>query len=241
MISCSMKIARICLFSLLCLNLPSLTWAQATSVDCPSWGQVGKLLYADDFSTDLSQWVGEFAPVNSNISLKQQQLLIDVAGGATVWFRQKLSGNYLLSYRRKVVMEHGRNDRLSDLNQFWMATDPQQASVFGRNGSFAEYDNLSLYYLGIGGNTNSTTRMRKYNGAGERSLLRDLNDKKYLLEANREYRIQIAVYQGCTRVLVDDVEFFSYRDPQPLREGYFGFRTTQSRHAISDFKVVQLD
>lgn len=236
-----MKIARICLFSLLCLSLPSPTLAQATSVDCPSWGQVGKLLYSDNFSTNLDQWASEFAPADSSIALKQQQLLIDVAGGATVWFRHKLAGNYRLSYRRKVVMAHGRNDRLSDLNQFWMATDPQHASVFGRDGSFAAYDNLRLYYAGIGGNTNSTTRMRKYNGAGERSLLRDLNDKKYLLEANREYRIQIEVYQGCTRLLVDDLEFFSYRDPQPLREGYFAFRTTQSRQAISDFKVVQLD
>jgi hypothetical protein len=49
------------------------------------------------------------------------------------------------------------------------------------------------------------------------------------------------VYQGCTRVLVDGKVFFSYKDKDALQNGYFGFRTTQSRQQVRDFKIYQLE
>lgn len=223
---------RLLLTIALCAALP----AQA----CTSWGKVGPLLYADDFR-DMHQWVAEVAEkARSHVEAKDGKLTIDAAGGATVWFKPKLSGNILISYRRKVVMAGGRNDRLSDFNHFWMASDPANASLFTRGGVFSEYDGLNLYYVGMGGNTNTTTRFRKYSG-GERTLLGELNDAAHLLLPNREYKVQIAVYQGCTRMLVDGQVYFTYRDPAPLSEGHFGFRTTQSRHEIDQFEVHQLD
>jgi rhamnogalacturonan endolyase len=72
-------------------------------------------------------------------------------------------------------------------------------------------------------------------------LLSDLADAAHLLQPNRDYAIQIAVYRGCTRMLVDGKPYFSYADPVPLREGHFGLRTTQSRHQVEDFEVRQLD
>ncbi len=137
-------------------------------------------------------------------------------------------------------MDGGANDRLSDMNQFWMASDPKNANLFTRDGTFSQYDGLSLYYAGIGGNTNTTTRMRKY-GDGDRVLLSDLTDPEHLLAPNRSYAIEIAVHNGCTRVLVDGKVYFSHFDPAPLTEGYFGFRTTHSRQRIDHFEVRQLD
>jgi rhamnogalacturonan endolyase len=39
---------------------------------------------------------------------------------------------------------------------------------------------------------------------------------------------------------VDGEEYFSYRDPKPLTNGYFGFRTTWSRQTIDDLKIYKL-
>jgi len=200
-----------------------------------------KLLYQDDFDNGIKNWVVETpdSPY-SIVETKNGELIIDVDHGATVWFNKKLSGNILIEYHRKVFVNNGHNDRLSDLNQFWMATDPQRENVFTRNGNFPEYNSLRLYYAGIGGNTNSTTRFRKYQGDRERTLLFDLQDKQHLLQPNKTYSIQIVVYNGTTKVFVDGEQYFSYTDNEPLTEGYFGFRTVKSHQEIDDFKVYRL-
>ena len=132
-------------------------------------------------------------------SLKNGKLIINVDHGATVWFNKKLSGNILIEYHRKVIMNNGHNDRLSDLNQFWMATDPRQENVFTRSGTFTEYDSLRLYYAGIGGNTNSTTRFRKYTGTGERKLL-------------AENLVRRLTAYARTKATIDDVSTVSDQD-----------------------------
>jgi len=177
---------------------------------------------------------------NSKVGIENGKLVIDVDHGATVWFNKKLSGNILIEYSRQVIMNNGRNDRLSDLNQFWMATDPRQENVFTRSGTFSEYDSLRLYYAGIGGNSNSTTRFRKYLGNGERRLLVDLQDEGHLLQANKTYSIQLVVYNGTTKVFVDGEQYFSFTDDEPLTEGYFGFRTVKSHQVMDDFRVYEL-
>src|SRR5699024_3241492 len=129
--------------------------------------------------------------------------------------------------------------RLSDMNQFWMATDPTTSNLFKRKGKFDEYDNLSLYYDGIGGNYNSTTRLRKYH-QGERTLLKEESTQAKLLKANHEYKIKAVVKNGTTSVWVDGELYFEYKDPEALTEGYFGFRATWSRQEIKNLKVYRL-
>ena len=208
---------------------------------CASWGQRGALLHTDDFSGPLTGYVSEFAakPGNS-IANRDGRLVIDVDSGATVWLNKPLSGNYVITYTRRVEIGGGKNDRLSDFNHFWMARDPHNANLFTRSGKFEEYDNLDMYYLGFGGNTNSTTRFRRY-GDGRRVVLGEHLDQAHLLQPNRDYAVEIVVYQGCTRVLIDGAEYVSYRDPRPLASGYFGFRTTWSRQTIDNLKIYQLN
>ena len=139
---------------------------------CTSWGTRGALLYANDFAQPLAGFVAEYARAPGNvIDSRDGRLNIDVGTGATVWLDRPLRGDVALSYTRRVVMAGGPNDRVSDLNQFWMARDPRNANLFTRGGTFEDYDNLELYYVGIGGNTNTTTRMRRY-AAMNVSLLR---------------------------------------------------------------------
>jgi rhamnogalacturonan endolyase len=167
-------------------------------------------------------------------------MLMDVDGGATVWLDKPLSGNLLISFTRRVVVADGKNDRLSDVNVFWMARDPRRANIFTRTGKFEDYDDLALYYVGIGGNRNTTTRLRRY-GDGRRELVGEYTDAAHLLEPNRDYRIEIAVYEGCTRVRVDGNTWFTYRDPRPLRSGWFGLRTTWSRQTVDDLTIQRLE
>ncbi|CAN7327293.1 DUF6250 domain-containing protein [Pseudoduganella sp. LjRoot289] len=234
-------VAAVCALNAVAAGPAAAAHAAIVPPACPDWGTKGALLHADSFDSGMQQWVPEYrSAAGSSVAASQGKLTVDVAGDATVWFKPRLQGDILISYRRKMMMGGGPNDRLSDLNQFWMASDPRHDYLFTRDGTFSQYDALSLYYMGMGGNSNTSTRFRKYDGSGQRVLLTDLSDAAHLLQANRDYAIQIAVYQGCTRMLIDGEEYFSYRDAAPLRAGHFGFRTTHSRQEISDFTVHQL-
>jgi hypothetical protein len=214
--------------------------AQAALPACTDWGQRGALLYQDDFSGPLKGYVAEYARKPGNVvENRDGRLLMDVDSGATVWLDRVLTGNVLITYTRRVVVDGGKNDRLSDFNHFWMARDPKNPNLFTRSGKFEDYDDLELYYVGVGGNTNTTTRLRRY-GDGTRVLLGQHLDAAHLLQPNRDYQVEIAVYKGCTRVRVDGQEYFSYRDPRPLTSGHFGFRTTWSRQTVDDLKIYQL-
>jgi rhamnogalacturonan endolyase len=213
----------------------------AQADDCAAWGRPGAVLFQDDFSKPLSGWVAEYARKPGNVvESRDGRLVMDVDGGATVWLDRPLYGNVLISFTRRVLVDGGKNDRLSDLNVFWMARDPRRADLFTRSGKFEDYDDLSLYYVGIGGNRNTTTRLRRY-GGGHRELVAEYTDGAHLLEPDHDYRIEIAVYEGCTRVRVDGNTWFTYRDPHPLTSGRFGLRTTWSRQAVDDLKIQRLD
>ena len=99
------------------------------------------------------------------------------------------------------------------------------------------YDSLKMYYVGMGGTTNSTTRFRKYQGNGERTLLQEYKDSAHLLQPNKDYIITIEVIKNKVRYLVDGKTFFEYDDPAVLKEGYFGFRSTKSRQSIDWIRV----
>lgn len=202
------------------------------------------ILFADDFSAPLNSdlWHIEMEErPNSSVFTQNKHLVLDTRGGVTVWLKKLLEGDFLIEYNRKVLVGDGPNDRLSDLNQFWMATDPRNPDLFTRKGKFVEYDSISMYYVGFGGNTNTTNRFRKYMGNGEKVILDEKNHPTYLLEANKEYKIQILVRRGIVAFWVDDTFFFEYNDPEPLSRGYFGFRSTWSRQEISNLKIYQID
>lgn len=203
--------------------------------------EIGPLVFQDHFTGDLDHWITEVVPDSSvNIGIIDGQLVIDTDRGVTLWLNQELTGNILIRYKRRVVVEEGQNDRLSDMNQFWMAVDPRNSTLFSREGGFDEYDSLLMYYAGIGGNYNKTTRLRKYTGDGNRVLIKDFAEEPYLLKPNHTYQIEIMVKDGVTRLFVDDQEFFYFEDEEPLTKGYFGIRATWSRQTVDDVEVFKL-
>ncbi|ACU05036.1 DUF6250 domain-containing protein [Pedobacter heparinus] len=206
----------------------------------------GKLIYKSDFSRplDCKDWVAEIDNLpghTSTVYTYSNALVLDTWGGVTVWLNKKLTGNIQIEYDRIVQMGKGCNDRIGDLNQFWMATDPKNASLFTRSGKFQEYDNLNLYYAGVGGNFNTTSRFRKYLTPTSKPVVKEYTDKEHLLEANKVYRIKIIVKNGTSSFWLNGECWFNYTDPSPLTSGYFGFRSLQSRQEIKNLRIYALD
>jgi hypothetical protein len=206
-----------------------------------------EILHQDDFA-DLSRWLAEQRP-GGTVSARDGALVIDDAEGCTVWFRPELTAPVIITYDATVLGRSGPRSAsqrsVSDLNCFWMATDPAAAagSVLAtpakRTGAFADYDSLRLYYVGYGGNSNTTTRFRRYTGTGERPLLpgHDRAAPQYLLRANATYHLMLVAAGGRAQFFRDGELIFDYADPQPLARGWFGLRTVHSRVEIRHFRV----
>ena len=179
------------------------------------------------------------------VTIGHGALEISDADGCTVWWREKLTAPVVISYEATVVAGGGPHDRVSDLNCFWMATDPRRpgdlfAPGHGRTGRFETYDALRTYYVGQGGNENTTTRFRRYAGGGGKPLLpeHDRREPAGLLEGNKPYRIMlVALADGTVRYYRDAVLIFEFKDPAPLKEGWFGIRTVHSHLIIRDLKI----
>jgi len=203
--------------------------------------KLGKLLYADDFENNTSSWFAEIEiPEKSSMTILDGKLDLVAKRGFTAWFKNKLSGNYVISYDAELIDQGGPSDRVSDLNLFWMATDPK-GGFFNLDGKFPSYDLLHLYYAGIGGNENSTTRFRKYTGKqGDKDVIQEYTDSTHLLKGNMNYHIRVVYVNGRSMLYVNDVLYFNHLDEEPYQEGYFGFRTTRSHIRFDNFKVYQI-
>jgi hypothetical protein len=200
----------------------------------------GRLLASDDFRGGLSAWVIEQQP-GGGVAARDGRLEIADKGGCTVWWRARLTAPLIISYEATLAS----SARVSDLNSFWMASDPARPDLFaaghGRDGRFAAYDNLLTYYVGYGGNDNTTTRFRRYAGDGTRPLRpeHDLSAPRFLLTAERPYRIELVVCGERVQYIRDGEIIFAVRDPGPLRSGWFGIRTVDSRITIRDFRISE--
>lgn len=168
--------------------------------------------------------------------------------GLTLWRKEKMSGRVTIEYDACVVVEK-EGDRLSDLNCFWMASDPTYPDNIWkrekwRNGIFLNCYSLQLYYMGYGGNYNSTTRFRRYDGneAGitdpkvRPAIWKEYTDADHLLKANHWYHIKITNEDNRISYYIDGKQLVDFRDAEPLTEGWFGFRTTLSRTRITNFR-----
>lgn len=197
--------------------------------------------YADDFA-GLSYWVVE-AEKPANITTRDGALDIDAPAGVTLWFRHELRSPVEIEFDATAVLAGGVNDRVSDLNVFWMAHDADGTTPVyakARSGRFADYDDLLTYYVGLGGNRNTTTRFRRYVGEpGNRPLLpeHDLSDRRFLLVPNRRQHIRLIANGSDIEYLRDGRVIFSYRDSAPYTSGWFALRTTWSHLRIERLRI----
>ena len=195
-------------------------------------------------TADLRRWSVEQMP-GGTVTPRDGTLVIEDEAGCTVWYREKLTAPVEITYEVTVVDAGGPHDRVSDVNCFWMASDPRAcegcpfAPGRGRSGKFADYDSLVTYYVGYGGTENTTTRFRRYDGTAARPLRpeHDLREKRFLLAPNRTYRIRLVARDGVAEFWRDGEKILSFRDPTPLTRGWFGLRTVKSHLEIRNLQI----
>lgn len=203
------------------------------------------LLHAEDFATGLENWVTELE-AGGHVGARDGTLDMDVPAGATAWFRHELSGPVMIEYEIVAVSAGGTNDFVSDLNCFWMASDLRRQNGFfnpPRSGKFADYNALKTYYVGMGGNRNSTTRFRRYIGDDEKRPLlpeNDLQTPPYLLRPNQWQTVRLIADGGTVQYFRDGNKFFDYRDGEPYTRGYFGIRTTKNHLRARRLRIYRL-
>lgn len=210
------------------------------------------------------QWRVEAESPDSRVEWRGDTVEIHAPKGLTLWNRNKMKGNVVIEYRAMVVdgckegegvggacMHHDGDDRLSDLNCFWMASDPSAPDIWKRmkwrGGKFVNTYSMQLYYVGFGGNYNSTTRFRRYTGdergvdstAYRPGILREYTDTAHLLRPNHWYDIRLESIDGRVRYFIDGEMLVDYLDPDPLREGWFGLRTTWAHVIMCGFKYKE--
>jgi len=201
-------------------------------------------LFSDDFRHGVDRWVAELERPG-RVEARAGVLTIDVPAGCTLWFREELQSPVTIEYQARMVKAGGVNDRVSDLNAFWMATDVRSpGGIFGitRSGAFADYNQLRTYYVGQGGNSNTTTRFRRYVGDAEnRPLLpeHDLRSADVLLRPNVWQTVRLVAAGGRVQYYRDGRLIFDFHDPEPYARGWFGFRTTQSHVELRRFRVFR--
>jgi rhamnogalacturonan endolyase len=205
----------------------------------------GAVLFQDDFRGGLGRWASELEKPG-RVEARDGVLTVDVPAGCTLWFRPELAGAVMIEYEARMVRNGGANDRVSDLNAFWMATDARSpADLFAthRTGKFADYNRLRTYYVGQGGNGNTTTRFRRYIGdAVERPLLPEhaLRAPEVMLEPNAWQTVQLVALGNRIQYYRDGRLLFDYTDPAPYTRGRFGFRTTFSHVDLRNFRVYRI-
>ena len=205
-----------------------------------------QLIFGDDFRGGLGRWSSELERPGK-VEAHGGILSIDVPAGSTLWFRPELREAVLIEYQARMIQAGGPNDRVSDLNAFWMASDsrsPDDLFATRRSGKFSDYNLLRTYYVGQGGNSNTTTRFRRYIGdAVERPLLpeHDLRSADVLLRPNAWQTVQLVALGNRIQYYRDGRRIFDYRDPEPYTRGHFGFRTTSSHVELRRFRVYRIE
>lgn len=193
-----------------------------------------------------SQWIVEAEPGGHVTWSKDSVADIHAQGGLTLWNTHMMQGNVIIEYDARIVGD----GRVSDLNCFWMASVGEGSGspitprlLKARGGRFLNSYTMRLYYLGYGGNYNSTTRFRRYTGDGRGvdsalcrpRILREYLDTAHLITADHWYHIRLEQIDGRVRYIIDGECLVDYVDPHPLTKGWFGFRTTLSHAQLRNF------
>ncbi len=171
--------------------------------------------------------------------------------GFTLWRKEKLTAPVTVEYDACVVVEND-GDRLSDLNCFFMASDPKNPNDISkradeRHGVFVNCYALQMYYLGYGGNSNTTTRFRRYDGneqgitdeSQRPAILREYTDEDHLLKANHWYHIKITTSGNQLSYYIDGERIVDFHEANMLRQGWFGLRTTEAHLQFKNFHYTE--
>lgn len=199
-----------------------------------------------------THWRIEAESAQTRVVVRGDTVDIVAPRGLSLWWDEPMTAPCTISYRACVVVDGGSGDRLSDLNCFWMASAADGSSPLRemnrRGGRFVESYRLQCYYMGYGGNYNTTTRFRRYTADSlavtveqrRPPIVKEYTDTAHLLRANHWYDVRIEVLaDGRTRYYIDNELLVDYRDAQPLKKGWFAFRTTWSHTRLTAFQYLR--
>lgn len=236
---------------------------QAHALSCAD-GSAPQPVASDDFRQGLAQWRVEQQDPAGSVSAKDGVLEFRQPLGATLWWRSQLSGDYEIRFSATPVPldAGGFKQRVSDLNMFWNAVDGAVAdgdpTNQDRDATLASYNPLRLYYVGFGANSNTSSRLRRYDGSDARTQIRGYatpasavaEDREGALtpatqlHAHKPVQVRIVSRRATPAEPVtlqwwaDDALVFAYADPQPYLRGWFGLRTMTGHFQIRDFQVL---
>ena len=64
----------------------------------------------------LGHWIAEDQSGIMDFTIREDTLELIVPEGLTLWYKDRLTGDYEISYHICMVMNGGKHDRLSDMN-----------------------------------------------------------------------------------------------------------------------------
>jgi len=213
-----------------------------------------KLLVFDHFKNTSQNWVAEAEGHYETHYLEADSCLdIKTSAGLTFWYKEPFEGDIQIKYQALLVDEGDLLDRVSDLNCFWMASDPiYPDSLFTRSefrkAAFGRYYSLQLYSMCVGGNANTSTYFQRFadnydqlkNDMKRPEFLVEYKDEEHLILPNHWYSIEIYVQKGRVRYIQDGEVLVDFLDSSPLKKGWFGLRTSDNHLRIRNFMVYQL-
>ncbi|WP_218932131.1 DUF6250 domain-containing protein [Adhaeretor mobilis] len=181
---------------------------------------VGPLLEQDNFES-LDNWVVQIQRRSgfdsARVVARDRSLDCLTPGrGCTIWYKKKFPTRMTITYNVLCPTHEPAIEGVqpSDINNFWMATDPADPiqGLFDSSrytGDFGSYDKMHCYYASTGGRRNQTTRMRRYPRAldGEPAEHLMLNDKDgkpaYLITPDEVMTVQLVAYDDVIQYIVD--------------------------------------
>ncbi|MGE4565257.1 MAG: DUF1961 family protein [Victivallaceae bacterium] len=206
----------------------------------------GDILYQDDFAKDNGQWYREGG---RSVEFKDGRLVIDADAPdkktgivATVWNRQRFAGDLQIDV--DVCVESSLTNT-NNINFFFYYTvppdnaDPLLTTDQRQDGNYSAYHKLNGYIV--------TFLNSPENKDAARVRIRRCPGFKLLKETyageNKQgtvYRLTITRRGDKIAFSVDGKQLLEATDPEPFKDGYFGFRTFQTKLWFDNLVIRRL-
>ena len=208
------------------------------------------LILQDDFSQEMKNW---YVEGGRRVEVKEGRLLIDadpekpekggLAGGTcTVWHRTELTGDLRIEF--DAFIEHSHSGK-NNINFFLFYTmpngdNPEKSTADRKYAVYSDYHKMTGYIFTF---VNDLTK-------GEQGRVRirrcpgfHLLSGIYTYHSKSEHLYRIAIVKkGCQLQYYIDGELrLTAEDENPLNQGYFGFRTFQTRFWVDNLTIHRLD
>jgi hypothetical protein len=207
-------------------------------------------ILTEDFSGGMADW---YVEGGRGVEVRDGRLMVDAdpaepkpdgsSGDAcTVWNRMRIAGDLRIEF--EVMIEHSYPGK-NNINFFLFytmpdGTSPEASTRKRRDADYADYHRLNGYIFTFvnARNESKQARIRIRRCPGFRLLSETFS---YSSQPGHLYRIAIVRRGGTLEFFVDGELRLSAHDDAPLTEGYFGFRTFQTRLWFDNLTIRRLD